>query len=122
MQKLLLATLCTGLLASAAYAEDRPDHFEGKAANTLSEAVTNVSEANGRLAKLLDQDELTDNDFATIHELSYTLENALEKIEDELDSIAEDLEEVHQGSETNEPERVRTHGAAYLEAARTLTK
>nr|WP_299242475.1 DUF6746 family protein [uncultured Halomonas sp.] len=122
MQKLLLAMLCTGLLATAVYADERPEHFEGKAANTLDEAVTNVSEANGQLAKLLDQDELSNNDLASIHELSYTLENALEKIEDELDSIAEDLEEVHQGSETNEPERVRTHGAAYLEAARTLIK
>nr|WP_298413688.1 DUF6746 family protein [uncultured Halomonas sp.] len=122
MHKLLLAMLCTSLLATAAHADDRPEHFEGQTANTLKEAVSNASEANAQLAKLLDQDDLTNDDFATIHELTYTLENALEKIEDELDVIADDLEEVHQGSEALDQERVRTHGTSYLEAARTLIK
>ncbi|MCL7941670.1 hypothetical protein M8009_15375 [Halomonas sp. ATCH28] len=120
MKKLLLAALCTGLLASTAQAEERPDHFEGEAADTLAEAVTQFSETNRQLAQLLAQDELSNTDLGTIHELTYTLENAMAKIDEELDTMAVDLEEVHLGSESVDHERVRTHGTAYLEAAQTL--
>ncbi|MBS9405017.1 hypothetical protein KG088_15440 [Halomonas sp. TRM85114] len=122
MKKLLFTALCFGLLGTAANAEEqeRPDHFEGEAAVTLGEAVANFSETNQQLAELLAQDELSDAEFGTIHELTYTLENALAKIDEELDAMAVDLEEVHLGSETMDAERVHTHGSAYLEAARTL--
>ncbi|MFP4137965.1 MAG: DUF6746 family protein [Halomonas sp.] len=124
MKKLLFTALCFGLLGSTANAheEEHTDHFEGKSAETLEEAVTNFTETNQRLAELLDQDELSNTDMGTIHELSYTLENAMAKIDEELDTMAVDLEEVHLGSESLEEERVRTHGDAYLEAAQTLAE
>lgn len=122
MKTLLFTALCFGLLGTAANADDneRTDHFEGEAADSLAAAVTNFTQTNHQLAELLAQDELSDADLGTIHELSYTLENALAKIDEELDTMAVDLEEVHLGSETMEVERVRTHGSAYLEAAQTL--
>lgn len=120
MKSLLFAALCTVLLASTAQAEERPDHFEGKRADTLAEAVTQFSESNEELAYLLAQDELSNADLGTIHELTYTLENALARIDETLDSLAVDLEEVHLGSERVDRERVSVHGAAYLEAAHTL--
>ncbi|MEQ5803483.1 DUF6746 family protein [Halomonas sp. H10-9-1] len=124
MKKLLLTAMCFGLLGTTANADDheRADHFEGEAAESLEQAVTHFTETNRELAKLLAQDELSNADLGTIHELSYTLENALAKIDEELDTMAVDLEELHLGSETLEHERVRTHGVAYLEAARTLTE
>jgi len=120
MKKLMLAALCSGLLATTAQAEERPDHFEGEAADSLAEAVTQFSETNRLLAELLAQDELSNADLGTIHRLSYTLENALAMFDAQLDTMAVDLEEVHLGSESVERERVRTHGEAYLEAAQTL--
>lgn len=125
MKKLLFTALCFGLLGStAANADDheRADHFEGESAESLEQAVTHFTETNRQLAELLAQDELSNADLGTIHELTYTLENALAKIDEELDTMAVDLEEVHLGSETLEQERVRTHGAAYLEAAQTLAE
>nr|WP_205738404.1 DUF6746 family protein [Halomonas endophytica] len=59
-------------------------------------------------------------DLGTIHELTYTLENALETITEEVEAMAFTLEEVHQGSETGDIERVKSNGEAYLEAAQTL--
>ncbi|WP_369412997.1 DUF6746 family protein [Halomonas alkalisoli] len=59
-------------------------------------------------------------DLGTIHELTYTLENALEKINEEVNTMAVTLEEVHLGSETGDFERVNSNGAAYLDAAQTL--
>ncbi|MDY7116493.1 DUF6746 family protein [Halomonas sp. SSL-5] len=124
MKKLLFTAVCFGLLGTAANADDheRPDHFAGESAETLDQAVTHFTETNRKLAELLAQDELSNADLGTIHELTYTLENALAKIDEELDTMAVDLEEVHLGSETLEHERVRTHGDAYLEAAQTLTE
>ncbi|MGM0981858.1 MAG: DUF6746 family protein [Pseudomonadota bacterium] len=120
MKQLLFAALCAGLLATTAQAEERPDHFEGETAGSLAEAVIQFSETNRQLAELLAQEELSNAELGTIHELSYTLENALATFGEELDTMAVDLEEVHLGSESVERERVRSHGAAYLEAAQTL--
>lgn len=117
---LLLTALCSGLMATTAVADDRPEHFKGEPAPDLKTAVANFSSYNQQLADLLAQDELGPQDLAKVHELSYTLENALEKINEETDSMAVTLEEVHLGSETNDPERVRENGATYLEAAQTL--
>ncbi|WP_311948825.1 DUF6746 family protein [Halomonas piscis] len=115
---LLAALLATG--TAVADDNDRPDHFDGKPAETLDAAVTNFSEGNQRLAELLAADELTEEQLAEIHQLSYTLENALGKIDDEVDAMAESLEKVHIGSETMAPEQVADSGQTYLEAAQTL--
>ncbi|RCV88635.1 DUF6746 family protein [Billgrantia montanilacus] len=118
--KSLLPALVASLLIASASADSSTDHFKGEPADTLSLAVANFSEYNQQLADLLGQDELSMEDLGTIHELSYTLENALQKINEEADAMAVDLEEVHLGSETGDFERVQSHGTDYLEAAQTL--
>lgn len=121
MKTLVPTLLLAGLLATTTtQAEEPTDHFEGKASNTLEEAVANFSEHNRRLAELLAQEELSMRDLGTIHELTYTLENALEKINEETAEMAITLEEVHLGSETGDVERVRANGETYLGAAQTL--
>lgn len=124
MKTLLLAILTTGLLASTVHAEEqaRPEHFEGQSSETLSEAVSHLSEYNSRLSALLSQQELSDEDLAIVHELTYTLENALARLDKEVDAMAASLEEVHLGSESADRERVRENGQAYLEAIHQLVK
>lgn len=123
IKTLLLTTLCSGLIATAAVADDdRPEHFKGEPAPDLETAVSNFSSYNQELASLLEQDELSPEDLAEIHQLSYTLENALGKISEEVDSMAVTLEEVHLGSETDDPERVQSNGETYLKAAQTLVR
>ncbi|MCE8031353.1 hypothetical protein HOP54_21945 [Halomonas daqingensis] len=118
--KPLLSALLVSLMSATAVADSTPAHFKGEPADTLAQAVANFSEYNQRLAELLAQDELAITDLGTVHELTYTLENALEKIQAEVDAMADTLEEVHQGSETGDVERVKRNGATYLEAAQTL--
>ncbi|MGR2740586.1 DUF6746 family protein [Billgrantia sp. Q4P2] len=120
MKKLLFTALLSGLVVAATAQASSTDHFKGEPADTLSQAVANFSETNQQLAELLAQDELSITDLGTVHELTYTLENALEKIQEEVATMAIDLEEVHLGSETGDFERVQSHGADYLEAAQTL--
>jgi len=101
-------------------ADGRADHFTGLPADTLEQAAANFSEYNTRLAAILGRNELTAEDMHNIHVLTYTLENALERINAELAVLADTLEELHVASETADYEGAKKHGAAYLNTARKL--
>ena len=101
---------------------DRPAHAKGEPADTLQQAVTNMSEYNSKLEALLAKDELGAKDLHEVHMITYTLENALQKIQADLEATAEVLEEVHIASETNKPEVVKEKGHVYLETTGTLVK
>lgn len=98
---------------------DRIDHFEGKPADTLPEAVANFSEYNHKLEAVLDG-ELSNEALVEIHELTYTLENALEKINEELARLADTLEELHVASEEYDAETALGKGREYLSVAREV--
>ncbi|MEY6433515.1 DUF6746 family protein [Thioalkalicoccus limnaeus] len=115
---LLLAALIAA--APMIQADERIEHFEGLPSETLEQALQNLSEYNRRLAAALDQGELTAADLAKIHELTYTLENALERIHADVGALAETLEEVHLASEADDRDTVITKGRAYLSTARVL--
>jgi hypothetical protein len=140
MKHLLLIALFAALLTTTAQAEEttaqaeeevtnqaediaeRPRHHEGLPARTLSQAVYNLSFSNDHLAALLAKRELSDRDLEIIHQLTYTLEIALAKLGEEIDAMATLVEEVHQGSENQDHERVRENGRAYLEAVHLLVR
>lgn len=120
-----LATFTAILLSAGsalAFADDRPDHYQGKPAKTLEQAVANFSEYNQKLADILAKKELSAADMHQVHELTYTLENALEKIRDELDDLEDVLEEVHEASEYANITKVQKYGKVYLETARKVIK
>ncbi len=124
MKKLIQGAVLAASVAFAGVAmadDERPDHFQGLAAPDLKTAVANFSEYNTRLEKVL-SGELTDADLGTVHELTYTLENALEKINIDLEELAETLEKVHVASETFNRDALKEAAPAYLEAARTVIK
>ncbi|MDY0250654.1 MAG: hypothetical protein RBR45_11475 [Pseudomonas sp.] len=108
-------------VAGAAIADERPGHFKGLPAPDLQTAVTHFSEYNDRLEKALSGD-LSDADLVTIHELTYTLENALEKITVDLDELAQTLEKVHVASETFNRDALKEAGPAYLKTSRIVIK
>ncbi|AMN47424.1 hypothetical protein ACG33_10010 [Steroidobacter denitrificans] len=114
---LLFAGALLALSLTGAAQAERPDHFRGKPAATLSEAVSNFSEYNQKLAALVAQNDLTPADMVKVHELTYTLENALKKINAELAGLAEALEEVHLASERLDAETLKTQGQKYLQTA-----
>lgn len=120
--KLFAAVVALGVSAASWADSDRPAHAKGEPAETLQQAVTNLSEYNTRLEALLERDELTAKDMHDVHMLTYTLENALQKIQADLEETAAVLEEVHIASETNEPDVVKEKGQVYLQSTRTLVK
>ena len=122
--KHLLSAVCFGIAICAAahlQADERPDHYKGKPSNTLEQAVANFSEYNQRLKVLL-ASELTPMAMVEIHELTYTLEVALEKIHSETAKLKDALEEVHVSSEHMDMENAKRSGDAYIKTAQTLMK
>ncbi|RBP29718.1 hypothetical protein DET50_10968 [Marinobacter pelagius] len=101
-----------------ALAEDY-EHYEGEPAETLEQAVTNFSKYNNKLDKLL-AGELNPEAMNEIHQLTYTLENALNKLNGEFDDLAERLELVHEASEYADPETVEREGSIYLQKSRKV--
>jgi hypothetical protein len=101
--------------------EEPYQHHKGLPAGTLEVAVAHFSEYNLKLEKAL-AEKLDDAKIQDIHELTYTLENALEKMNKELANLAEALEVLHKASERIDPKAVSTHGQAYLDKARLFSK
>lgn len=116
----LTATLLSFSMMNISYA-DPVEHFQGKEAESLVQAVSNFNKGNQRLEKLLSQDTLSAADLAAIHELTYTLENALAKINTDLDQLALTLEELHLGSEDNDSVRVKKEGDKYMAFIKDLS-
>lgn len=123
MKKLAASVLVASLAISPVQqAAERPEHFEGKPAETLEQAVENLSEYNARLAAIVDRNELSPAEHAEIHELTYTLENALDRIREEVDAIAQRLETIHVASEERDSGTIRDAAPAYLSVAATLAR
>ena len=107
-------------LSFAAGAQDqRISHYSGEPADSMPQALANLAEYNARLQALLAEDEV---DLHTVHELTYTLENALQRIQADLADAAEALEAVHLASEAADAETVKTRGRDYLEVTRPLVE
>ncbi len=96
--------------------EDRPEHFKGKVSETIDQALEHFSEHNQKLAKILAKESLSPRDIAVVHELTYTLENALQKMNTNFSELAETLETVHLASETTDGAEVKARAWQYLQA------
>lgn len=112
----LMILLSINTLAHAS----EPQHFKGEPSKTLEQAVKNLSIYNKKLAVLMQKDQLTPVDMAEIHQLSYTLENALERMEDELEIIEDLLEDVHLASEQADYDKALKQGRKYLDKIQIL--
>lgn len=120
MKKGLLALLLL-FVVGLVQADSRPDHFKGLPSNTLEEAVKNFVEHNKQLEALLSGN-ISSREMMQVHQLTYTLENALEKIHEEVTQLVDTLEELHVASEGTDPQDMKGKGEVYLKAATTLVK
>lgn len=126
MKMLLTRTMGPVMMAGAlamsanAWAED-VDHFEGKKPESLEEAVSLFKEYNAKFEEILSDRPLSDEQLAEIHRISYTMENALGKMNSEMLSLTQTLESIHKASERGDTETVTGQGQSYLSTSRKLT-
>ncbi|WP_068586471.1 DUF6746 family protein [Thiomicrospira sp. WB1] len=114
-----LACLAGNLMAGMAWASD-DEHFEGLKPATYAQAQAYLREYNAKLAALAEDGTINPAEMGEIHQLTYTLENSLERMEEEMERIEEVLERVHQGSEHGEYDAVLKHTHDYLDASDVL--
>jgi len=103
-----------------AWAEE-VDHYEGKKPESLEEAVALFKEYNAKFEEILSNRPLSDEQLAEIHRISYTMENALGKMNSEMLSLTQTLENIHKASEQGDGETVTGQGQSYLSTSRKLT-
>ena len=122
----LLVLGCFACLPALAMADDgkridqkRIDHFEGLPAETLPEALYHLQVYNAKLAAMLTAG-LSAEDMGNIHSMSYTMENALQTITEEVRALADTLEQVHLGSENMAYDEVVQAAKDYLIASEAL--
>ena len=96
-------------------------HYKGKDINTVEEAIAVLQEYNPKLQAMLEAEELKPLDMGKIHEMTYTMENALKILEGSLKITQRNLEELHLSSERMETEKAKTYGGLYLEGAAFYT-
>ena len=118
----ILAAIMLGLAAFAApgMADEKVQHYEAKPSETLEDAVKNFSEYNKKLSEVLSRESLSDSDMEEVHQLTYTLEVALAKINEEMSGIVDTLEEVHLASEERNEAKLRGVAEVYMEVATTV--
>jgi hypothetical protein len=121
MLKLIaVSSIATLLFANSALADEKYQHFASLDSPDLKTAICNAKAHNRKLAPLVAKESPTVEDMLKIHELTYTLENALIQINKDLEKMKKDLEEVHLGSESMNANRISTFGAEYLSAINLL--
>lgn len=119
--KLFYAAVAAALLSvQPAISDETIDHYAGEPAETLEQALANLSDYNGRLEQILAQDSLSTNDMEDIHQLTYTLEVALAKLNAEGAALAETLEQVHLASEGSDVPALRAVASEYLATAQQI--
>lgn len=115
---LLMVAVFIGSVAHAS--DERPDHFKGKTVETIEQAKTNITEYNRQMAKILAADKVSVKDMLQIHKITYTLENALQHIDEQIEKLQEELEEIHLASERNDSKTIRRVAPGYLSTSKQL--
>lgn len=117
MKKHLLrfCLLCLLFCPDAARSEERIHHYEGKTITSPEQAVKTLNDENTAIKKILEENEvLSDSNLEIIHEISYTLENAIDYLKENkhadqpvMNAIDESIQAVHSSSENHNEEQTR---------------
>lgn len=117
--KSAIAVLIGASLFSA-QASDDDAHFKAIVSTDIASALCNLNTYNAELQQVTSEKDVDTMGMLKVHELTYTLENALQKIQAELITIAANLEEVHQSSESHDQTKVKTYTEKYMKGLDAL--
>ena len=121
MKKILASTGSALLLITTmAQADEKYSHFPSLDAPNTSVALCNLAKFNEKLQTIANKKKLTPEDMVKVHELTYTLENAVIRLQKDLKTIAVDLEKVHKASEHLDGKTVKGSGDKYLTATNLI--
>jgi site-specific recombinase len=117
MKKIILtAASLFVIVITNAIADEEYNHFPSLEAPNTTVALCNLASFNKKLKTIADKEKLSAEDMVKVHELTYTLENAVMRLQQELEVIAIDLEKVHKASEVLDQGIIKASGKKYLRA------
>lgn len=119
--KLLAASSLMALIISSNVFATEINHFKGTPSPDLKSALCNLQTFDKALLKATTGEKLTPEQMAKVHELTYTLEVAVQRVQSELVIVAEELENAHKGSEVMDNKKVKSGAKAYLARTKLLT-
>ena len=120
MNKMVLSLSVCLLAWSSTTLASESSHFKAEKVETLSQAVKVFSEYNQKFAAIVAKDRIELKEMGEVHQMTYSMENALRKIKREVAEMEYLLEEVHEASEHGQPQTVIKDGRQYLKKAQTL--
>ncbi len=96
--------------ATHAEGEERVMHYEISKPNNIEEATEVLQKRTALIGEVIAKEKLDNNDLEKIHEHSYSLEAAVDKLraekayklEDDIDSLDEAIQALHYASENHE--------------------
>lgn len=118
--KLMLVGGLLSLSSLSFASEGESKHFKGEKVENLAQAVKVFSEQNKKFAAMIADNNVDLQEMGQIHQMTYSMENALRKIKAEVEAMEHLLEEVHEGSEKAGNQAIIKDGRKYLEKAQTL--
>ena len=121
MKPLKTSIFALSILTASAVSASEVRHYKGQDVNTVEEAIAVLQEYNPKLQAILDSDEIKPQDMGKIHEMTYSMENALKILEGSLKITQRNLEELHLSSERMETEKAKVYGKLYLNDASFYT-
>ena len=95
-------------------------HFKGENVDNLDQAVKVFSTQNKKFSEIIKNGNVSLEEMGQIHQITYSMENALRKIKLEVTEMEYLLENVHKASEYGGNQKVIEDGQKYLEKAQTL--
>ena len=113
----LWAVCAVSFVFSSVAAADDFQHYPAKPSPTVEAALCHLSSLNPVLSQLTSSEKVKLEDMVKIHELTYTLENALGTLQAALVETAERLEEVHKASERFDQKTVVEKSVEYRKLA-----
>lgn len=120
MTKRFLLAISIAMASLGAQADENYDHFAALESPDVATAFCNLQAFNTLLNSILDKPSLSAEDMVKVHELTYTLENALAKLTESLEASAVSLEEVHLASERLDEETIKAQGQTYKQLVDSL--
>ena len=104
------------------FAGERADHYKGKVPKSLDQAINYLRSHNAQLNTLLKTEKLSPQQLDEIHQMTYTMENAIEKLKNGVTGISDSLEALHKASETGQTNITKSLGEKYLLLSKPLVE
>ena len=122
IKTLIIYLLFTCVATGNAFAGERADHYKGKVPKSLDQAMSYLRSHNAQLNTLLKTEKLSPQQLDEIHQMTYTMENAIKKLKNEVTVISDSLEALHKASETGKTKITKNLGEKYLLLSKPLVE